>query len=77
MDECFAKNNGKCSVIKYENYFCKGCRFYKTKQQYARDRLKYFEKEKEFSLRIASDHAINPARLEILRQKLIEMAGGE
>ena len=45
--DCFAKVNEKCTLLN-GNYFCSVCPFYKTKQQYAQDRLKYFTKEKEF-----------------------------
>ena len=45
-NKCFAFKDGECKVLKKST--CRGCKFAKTKRQFALDALKYVEKEIEF-----------------------------
>lgn len=43
---CFALNAGNCSIL--ENFDCQTCKFYKSKQDYARERLEHIDDEADF-----------------------------
>lgn len=54
---CFAHKSSGCTILKqYKKNMCIGCKWFKTSEQYTKDRLKYIESEIKF-LNLSSEKA--------------------
>lgn len=74
-EKCFAHKNGRCSLLlKYIKKDCKTCPFFKTQEQYEKDKEKTLERLKglnEITKRnIAGKYQISMKSLDISRQSI-------